>query len=123
VLVFWEPDERRVRRIVEKNARGHALFELGEPMLTTPSETWFKPLCSMSLPERESFEHPPRERGVDVLPELGCRLMTRIAEQGMENDWVVVQDGVYRYRIDYVGCISVKSVLYEYLATEVRWRD
>jgi hypothetical protein len=38
-----------------------------------------------------------------------------------ENGWVLVQEGVYRCFAQQVGTMTVKSVLYEYLRTEVRW--
>lgn len=37
------------------------------------------------------------------------------------NNWVVVQEGNYRYRIVRDGSSCVRSVISEYLATEVGW--
>jgi hypothetical protein len=34
---------------------------------------------------------------------------------------VIVQEGVYRYSVVDDGGIQVRTVLFEYLATEVRW--
>ena len=51
-------------------------------------------------------------------------MMTRVLTgQDMRDGWVIVQDGVYRFRVQHYGGILVKSVLFEYLATEVRWSD
>ncbi len=36
-------------------------------------------------------------------------------------DWVIVQDGIYRYSVVDDGGIQVRTVVFEYLATEVRW--
>ena len=50
--------------------------------------------------------------------------MTRlITGQDLQNGWVVVQDGVYRYRVEQFGGFLVRSVLHEYLATEVYWEE
>ena len=35
--LLWEPELDRVERVIVKNARGHVLYELGEPMLERPS--------------------------------------------------------------------------------------
>jgi hypothetical protein len=35
----------------------------------------------------------------------------------------MVQDGVYRYVALQTGLMTVRSVLYEFLATEVYWDD
>ena len=55
-------------------------------------------------------------------PEVGSRMMTRILTGAdTRNGWVVVQDGVHRYTVMQCGQLTVKSVLFEYLPTEVRW--
>jgi hypothetical protein len=57
-------------------------------------------------------------------PEVGSRMMTRvITGQDLSNGWVIVQEGVYRYAVVQQGGILVRSVLREYLATEVYWDD
>ena len=50
-------------------------------------------------------------------------MMTRVLTgQDMVGAWVIVQDGVYRYSTDdWGGGVRVRTVLHEYLATEVRW--
>ena len=35
--ILWKPDMGRIERVILKNARGHAFFEYGEPMLESPS--------------------------------------------------------------------------------------
>ena len=37
--VIWNADLGRVGAVVVKNARGHALYEFGEPMFDDPEET------------------------------------------------------------------------------------
>ena len=35
--LVWKPDIERIERVVVKNARGHAFFEIGEPMMHKPA--------------------------------------------------------------------------------------
>ena len=37
---IWKPETERVERVVVKNARGHAFYEYGEPMLLEPEHVW-----------------------------------------------------------------------------------
>ena len=109
--------------MVLKNARGHAFYEYGEPMLTEPEHVWAFPLAVISEAEREAFENDYAGT-LAGWPEVGSRMMTRVVTgQDLCGVWVVVQDGVYRYRVDQCGTIRVRSILHEYLATEVYWTD
>jgi hypothetical protein len=36
--IVWKPEARRIDRVILKNARGHAFFEIGEPMLNQPPD-------------------------------------------------------------------------------------
>ena len=117
----WRPETERVNRVVLKNARGHAFYEYGEPMLTEPEHVWASPLVAKSETERESFENDD-DRMLAGWPEVGSRMMTRVMMgQDLCGVWIVVQDGVYRYRVEQCGTIRVRSILHEYLATEVYW--
>jgi hypothetical protein len=117
----WKPETDRIDRIIVKNARGHAFFEYGEPMLSEPESVWTKPLEFLSSEERAEFENIELGSG---WAEVGSRMMTRqISGQDLSGPWVVVQDGVYRYSVAQQGLILVRSVLFEYLATEVYWRE
>src|SRR5882672_8326327 len=42
--VLWAPERERVEQVILKNARGHAYYEYGEPMLEQPARIWFAPL-------------------------------------------------------------------------------
>ena len=120
----WKPDLDRVKRVVIKNGRGHVLYEFGEPMLTEPEHVWFRPLETMSVEERREFENKGSNGDLAPWPEVGSRMMTRVVTgQDLCNGWVIVQEGVYRYAIEQCGVMLVRSVLYEYLATEVYWSD
>lgn len=116
----WRPDQTRIKRVVLKNARGHAFFEYGEPMLDDPAAISFAPLVAMKPADREQFEALPSS---GVWPEVGSRMMTRVMTgQDLDGSWVVLQDGIYRYGVTQAdGGLLVRSVLYEYLATEVFW--
>lgn len=120
----WKPEEDRVKRVVVKNARGHVLYEYGEPMLTEPAHVWNLPLASMTAAQREEFENAGMVGELAPWPEVGSRMMTRVLTgQDMRDGWVIVQDGVYRFRVEQCGVMLVRSVLFEYLATEVYWSD
>lgn len=117
--IVWKPEVKRVDRIILKNARGHAFYEYGEPMLEEPDHVWWAPLESLKAEERTNFE------SIDaggLLPEVGSRMLTRVfTGQDLSGDWVIVQDGAYRYGVAQQGVMLVRSVLFEYLATEVYW--
>ena len=119
--LLWEPEWERVQRVLIKNARGHAFYEHGEPMLDAPYGFGVKPLVTMPPEKRASFEI------IDYgsnWPEVGSRMMTRlITGEDLVDNWVMVQEGVYRYAAIYSGGMAVRMVLYEYLAAEVIWND
>lgn len=116
---MWNPEQARIERIVLKNARGHAVFEFGEPMLQAPHHVWWLPLLALTRTEREEFEDA--EAG-SVWPEVGSRMMTRwLTGQDLSAGWVIVQEGVYRYSVSCDSGMRVRTVLSEYLATEVWW--
>lgn len=117
--VLWKPEQERIDRVVVKNARGHAFFEYGEPMLSEPDSVWSAPLTALSAGERAQFEDA--DAGA-VWPEVGSRMLTRaVTGQDLWDGWVMVQEGIYRYAVIQADCMLVRSVLFEYLATEVHW--
>lgn len=118
--LVWKPDIERVKNVVIKNARGHAFFEIGEPIMHAPASVGIVPLASLTPEQRDQFE----ETGWGgSWPEVGSRMMTRMVtgQDLTEHGWVVVQEGVYRYSVAQTGLMTVKSVMYEYLGTEVYW--
>ena len=117
----WTAEPDRVNRVIVKNARGHAFFEYGEPMLSEPEHVWAAPLEALSPEQRGEFENIDMGLG---WPEVGSRMLTRVLTgQDLSRAWVIVQDGVYRYGVAQRGVILVRSLLFEYLATEVYWSD
>ena len=120
----WQPEKERVERVVVKNSRGHAFYEYGEPMLSEPEHVCTLPLVTMTAAEREGFENAGTSGELAFSPEVGSRMMTRVLTgQDMCDGWVIVQEGVYRFRVQQRCGILVRSVLFEYLATEVHWSD
>lgn len=118
--IVWNADLARVRTVVLKNARGHAFYEFGEPMLDDPDSIRVVPFPSMTTVQRKEFEDVPSN---GLWPEVGSRMMTRVMTgQDLDGSWVVVQDDVYRFAVSQVhGGLLVRSVMSEYLATEVFW--
>ena len=121
----WRPEIRRVKRIIVKNARGHVFYECGEPMLAESDYVWTLPLASMTMAEREKFDSMGMAGPLAPWPaELGSRMMTRaVTGRDIRDGWVIVQDGVYRFWVEQCSGTLVRSVLFEYLATEVYWSD
>src|ERR1700676_1694478 len=120
--IVWKPEIDRINRVILKNARGHAYFEFGEPILDKPDYVWNYPLEALTAAERGAFEDANDTNHLAVWPEVGSRMMTRIMSgQDLDGPWVIVQDGTYRYSVAQHGGLVVRSVLYEYLATEVQW--
>jgi hypothetical protein len=118
--IVWDADLTRVSPVVVKNARGHAFYEYGEPMLNEPDSVLILPVSLMSATERRDFEEVPSD---GVWPEVGSRMMTRVLTgQDLDGPWVVVQEGCYRFAITQAdGGLFVRSVISEYLATQVSW--
>lgn len=119
--LIWKPETDRINNVVLKNARGHAYFEFGEPMRDDPVSQVALPLESMSTEQQAGFENPP---AMSVWPELGSRMFARVATgQDLDGQWVMLQDEVYRYAVfqNDSGGITVRSIIWNYLATEVVW--
>lgn len=92
--VRLEPDEKRLRSVVAKNAVGHLFVALGEA--SRPSKV---AVCALeSLP-------------------------TAIQNQllGRSEEWNVVQEDVYRFQISTTEPRVIRSVIHEYLVTEAVW--
>lgn len=114
----------RVRRVIEKMARGLCAYELAEPALGMSAYVGFQPLHTMDAGTRTEFE---RCRPAEVFAELGSRMMTRqalaLGEGGVSAavGWQHVQPERFRYTVEFDGPSVVKVVLREYLGAEVRF--
>lgn len=116
------PDPEKVRRVIVKNARGHAYHEIGEPLLADPDHVAFVPLEGLSAAQRDAFETAGTCGDLAVWPEVGSRMTVQLLdEEAMVGGWVTVEPGRYRYSIDWSDAVTVKTVIWEYLATETRW--
>lgn len=87
--VEWTAELDRVASVVVKNARCHALYELGEPLRFAPKHVGFSPLCLMSDDRRDRFELTVSEGA--LWPEVGGRAMQRMAMGDLDRGWVTVQ--------------------------------
>ena len=122
--IVFKTEDDRVRRVVLKLARGHAVYELDEQRSEAPSHLMVVPLHTLAPHAREHFENPPATAG---WPEVGTRAMQRVASSMvgppavLDSDWIDVQEGQYRYFAIAEGAVMVRFVVGEYLACEVIW--
>lgn len=118
--LIWTPDAKRVENVLLKLARGHHLYELASPQHEAPETLAFGPLITISPESRREFES-----GADFAgwPEIGSRAFLRAVGVGpytqSAGEWVEVQQGRYRYRVE--DGSRVRIVLGEYLACAVTW--
>ena len=118
--ILWMPESDRVRRVIAKNARGHVLHELGDPVHGAPSAVGCWPVSRLSADQRDAFE---RIFLGPLWPGVGSRMMQRLAGlDPLVDGWIEVQEGVYRYAVAHgPDGLLVRTVIREYLATEVHW--
>ena len=126
IVIVFEPERERVERVVVKNARAHALFDLESAQFDAPDSVAGRPLPEFTSDERAAFEIS--DQGILPWAEVGTRMFmrqsfaTHPAMSDMRGPWVVVQEGTYRYTaMQTDDGIMVRSVIREYLATEVFW--
>ena len=121
---IFAPENERVRNIVLKLARGHAVYELDEQRREEPSHVMITPLHLLTSEQRKHFETPPKST---IWPEVGTRALQRVVVWGAENpavldpDWIDVQESQYRYFAIAESAVMVRIVVGEYLACEVIW--
>lgn len=125
----------RIANVMLKLARGHAAFELSQPCRGEPDHFWCGPLAALTDEQRDSFDAAHIQ---EMFGEVGSRGLQRMlvtqmvlqSEAGKQselrmlvNDWVDVQDNLYRYLAidDSVGLV-IRIVIAEYLGCEVVWR-
>ena len=129
VEVLWDPEFDRIERALVKNARGHVLYEMGEPMLAQPFHVSVCPIQAMTAQQVDQFEDVPHGAG---WPEMGSRMMQRAvivhslgdSQEVYSDSWQDVQDDVCRYAVTQgPSGILVRMVLREYLACEVGWDE
>jgi len=136
--VSFSIESDRLKNVILKLARGHALYELAESAYGMRPTIAAVPIGTISPAILEAFESPVV---MDVVPEIGSRAMQRIqvasvrlaplgkggpervANLFVQPGWIDVQPERYRYMAAVGSCgqIIVRIVLSEYLACEVLW--
>lgn len=125
--LFWNVETDRMKKVVLKLARGHLAYNLNWFRFDEPDFVECVPLALMNAEELELFEEESKELP-QILPELGSRaFLTTFAtlSKGIISNWQnwqVVQEGRYRYRINQDNGDRVQFVLNEYLACTVIWK-
>ena len=124
------PEHERVKNVVVKNARCHALYELDRWMDLRPDHIMAMPLESLTHQQYDEFEGLAEGPSLSGWPEIGTRMFMRLClslgpgPSDMVGPWIIVQDNSYRFWVEDVGeGVLVRSVIHEYLATEVYWQD
>ena len=114
------PEIERVLNVVVKNARGHLFQEFGEPVFGPPRSAWACPLHQLSPEQRRAFEFGAGA-SFAIWPPVGSRHMWRVAAGELApGGWLVLQPDVYRHGPAEMP-FTVKTVMHDYLATEVVW--
>ena len=111
-------EHERVRRVVEKIGRGLWAFEAAASSDEITTSSTCTPLLECDASMIEAFE---ALAPLDLLPEVGSRLMFRVIEEwGLKNRWQVVQPRRFAYAIE-AGSSQprVKMVIRDYLACVV----
>ncbi len=112
-------NDSRIKNLILKLGRGHALFELNEPQYEDPVRIMYAPLPSISDDRRTHFECL---NSSTLWPEVGSRAMQRLLSTYTNTpEWILVQPNRYRYAAFVKNGIVVRMVLSEYLACEVVW--
>ncbi len=133
--IQFATESERIVNVMLKLARGHAAFELSQPCRSEPDHFWCGPLSALSDDERDEFHaaHVQQLFGEVGSRGLQRRLVTEVTLQSASgeysvlplvvNDWVDVQENLYRYlAIEDVGGLVIRIVVAEYLGCEVAWR-
>ena len=119
---FFKIEEDRLKNVIIKIAKGHAKYENSEPQFEEPSAIWFKPLNSMTTDESDSFFSIT---SFDKTPEVGSRALQRLIidnDKNVLSCWITVQENNYKYSVNVgLGVLTVKIIVWDYLAIEVTW--
>lgn len=117
---YFQTEEKRIRNVILKLARGHATYENSELQLEEPISISIRPITLMSEEERiEYFTHDE-----SLWPEVGSRALQRkfMEDDDFINNWVIVQEDKYMYSINHGRFgLTIKFLIWNYLACEVIW--
>lgn len=117
--ISFTVEYERIKKVVLKLGRGHAVFELNEPQYDDPDALSVIPLHCMQEDVYRYFETPPNS---SMWPEVGSRAMQRLVSLNTgAASWIIVQPGQYRYLASPGPPVIVRIVIGEYLGCEVTW--
>lgn len=128
-------DRKRFKNVIKKLAVGHAAYELSLVFRDAPKRFDWKLISSMGEEQKVAFNAPQL---IEIFGEVGSRntqriMVVEILLQSPStgelakmpfflNDWVDVQDGIYRYHVvQNDNGVIVKIVLNEFIICEVYW--
>jgi hypothetical protein len=124
----------RIRNVLLKLARGHAVFELSRVCRDEPDHFQVFLTDALTPEQRDAFDAPHLvrlwgeigSRGHQRLQYLQLQLQHKDDQQEIVLvplcDWVSVQEGRYRFlAVDDIDGVVINIVIREYLACEVRW--
>lgn len=128
--VYYNPDNQRLVRILNKLARGHAGFEFDRiDFDDSDIDIWYDFVFNISEVGMIAFNELPE---MDKAPEIGSRGdVTPFIVQNVETgeafglaSWHEVQEDHYRYQVSFNsnGGITVKIVIFEFLYCEVNFK-
>jgi hypothetical protein len=142
--LMFEFKSKRIERILEKLAIGHAVYELSEGYFSGGSEGWQALMIKYAFAPALSQEVMDDFNAINIVndllwPEIGSRIYENfyaitfsLNEVNGDNstslggcffDWVEIQSGVYRYITNFASDeIQVKIVIDEFLFAEVVYR-
>lgn len=131
-----EIEQSRLLNVIRKLAIGHAAFELSIVLRHEPTWTnWFF-IQDLSEEQKGKYNAP---HFPELLGEIGSRnlqreCVTELTLQNSEgklekhalitNDWVEVQESIYRYHTIHEGSgVLVKITFSEFIGAEIFWED
>ena len=119
--IHFQIEQDRFENVITKLAKGHAKYETSEPQLDEPLSISMTPLMLMTEEELDKFFAP---KEMTKFPEVGSRSLINLIENTNIPlfQWTTVQENNYLYSVTSdLGTLSVKIVIWDYLAVEVIW--
>lgn len=120
--VSFNIEVNRMKNVLIKLAKGHAKYENSEAVLEEPTSIGFKTVPTMTQNEIDTFLADTK---LTKSPEVGSRAMQNFLIYSNNNTyshWTIVQPEIYNYCVSVTPVrLSVKIILWNYLAVEVIW--
>lgn len=117
--VIAHPAYERILSVVVKNARVHAFTELGRVLPGWPDTLVVQSLPRAPVSWVNAFLTVDHTR---TWPRAGSQLMVRMfTGENLQSGWITVAPGSYVYTVFEDGGVTVRSIIREYLMTEVSW--